>query len=234
MKMKPSKLVTLALLTAALSSRAALYTFTFNGPFANSGNVPDGNLSGWADPQNLGGMYQQITALQVKLNITGGYNGDLYAYISHDNVLIPLLNRVGVGSGNAFGSSDSGFNVTFTASGTDIHNASAGGGQLTGTYAADGRTISPLSPAAAFDTASRVALSAYNNLDPNGLWYLFISDVSAGGGLSHVNSWELDIAAVPEPVGIAMGIFAALVVFGSVYRKLMSCAKPAQARIAKR
>jgi len=226
-------LTAVAVLGFSVSARAALYTFTFNGPFANSGNVPDGNLSGWTDSQNLSGMFQQITNLQVKLNISGGYNGDLYAYVSHDNVLIPLLNRVGVTAGNSFGSSDSGFDVTFTGSGTDVHGASAGGGQLTGTYSADGRTISPLSPAAAFDTASRVALSAFNNLDPNGLWYLFISDVSGGGGQSHVNSWELDIAAVPEPAGIAMGIFAALVVLGSAYRKFKTRPKRVEARVSR-
>src|ERR1051325_8933224 len=120
-----------------LTAHAALYSFAFNSGFANLGNVPDGNLSGWSDQRTQSGMLQQICYVDVKLNITGGYNGDLYAYISHDNVLIPLLNRVGVGTGNAFGSADSGFDVTFTASGTDIHGASAGGGQLTGTYKAD-------------------------------------------------------------------------------------------------
>ncbi|PWU15930.1 MAG: PEP-CTERM sorting domain-containing protein [Verrucomicrobia bacterium] len=216
--MNPRLLLTTLSLALALSSRAALYTFTFSGPFANSGNVPDGNLSGWTDSQNVGGMYEQVTALQVKLNISGGYNGDLYAYLSHDNVLVPLLNRVGVSSGNSFGSSDSGFNVTFSATGADVHTASAGGGQLTGNYSADGRTISPLSPAAAFDTASRIALNAFNDLNPNGLWYLFIADVSAGGGQAHVNSWELDIAAVPEPIGPGLAIFAVSATLGALFR----------------
>jgi len=211
-------LIAIASLGISVSAHAALYTFTFSGPFANSGNVPDGNLSGWTDSHNLGAMYEQITSLQVKLNMTGGYNGDLYAYVSHDNVLVPLLNRVGVTSGNSFGSSDSGFSVTFSATGPDVHTASAGGGQLTGNYSADGRTISPLSAAAAFDSASRIALSAYNNLDPNGLWYLFISDVSGGGGQSQVNSWELDIAAVPEPIGPALAIFALIGTLGALFQ----------------
>ncbi|PWU17697.1 MAG: PEP-CTERM sorting domain-containing protein [Verrucomicrobia bacterium] len=218
-------LATFALLSS-LSARGALYTFSFNSGFANSGNIPDGDPNGWNDTRNLSGMVEQITSLQVKLNISGGYNGDLYAYLSHDNVLVPLLNRVGVTAGDPFGSGDSGFNVTLTASGSDIHWASAGGGQLTGTYSADGRTISPLSPAAAFDTASRVALSAFNNLNPNGSWTLYIADVSGGGGQSVVNAWEVDIAAVPEPIKAALVVFLSLLLV-VVLRKRYRRAAPA-------
>jgi hypothetical protein len=48
-----------------------------------------------------------------------------------------------------------------------------------------------------------------------GQWTLFIADVSAGGGNESVNSWELDITAVPEPINVALGVFgAALTLFG--------------------
>ena len=51
------------------------------------------------------------------------------------------------------------------------------------------------------------ALPIYNGLNPNGTWTLFIADLSSGGQSTLV-SWELDIAAVPEPVNVALGIFA--------------------------
>src|ERR1051325_6339760 len=86
--MKPTTLVALLTLSLSLSTQAALYSFAFNSGFANLGNVPDGNVSGWSDQRTLSGIiYQQIVSVDVKLNITGGYNGDLYAYVSHDNGL---------------------------------------------------------------------------------------------------------------------------------------------------
>jgi hypothetical protein len=104
----------------------------------------------------------------VNLNISGGYNGDLYAYLSYGGVLLPLLIRTGVtgtGSGDAFGYGNTGFNVTLssTASGAqDVHfyqNYSAsynGSGQLTGAWQPDGRNIDPQSAPSAFDRASRL------------------------------------------------------------------------------
>ena len=144
----------------------------------------------------------------MKLDLTGGFNGDLYAYLSHDGILVPLLNRVGVTAtapASDFGYSDSGFAVTFSQSaGHDVHfydqfSPTITGGQLTGSWQPDGRTISPLSAAASFDSASQISLDAFNGHDPNGSWTLFIADVSAGGGQSQLTSWELDITAVPEP-----------------------------------
>ena len=41
----------------------------------------------------------------------------------------------------------------------------------------------------------------------NGTWTLFLADLSAGAQ-SQLVSWELDITAVPEPVNVALGIFA--------------------------
>jgi hypothetical protein len=44
-------------------------------------------------------------------------------------------------------------------------------------------------------------------MNPNGTWTLFIADLS-GGEQSTLVSWSLDITAVPEPVNVALGIFA--------------------------
>ena len=203
------KLILAGLLTLAtlLNTSAAVYTI-------NSGTInlaiPDGNPNGVSSTLAVSVADHQITGLSVTLNVSGGYNGDLYAYLSYGGVLVPLVNRIGVGSGNPFGASGAGMNVTLTDGGAlgDIHLA--GNGVLSGTYEADGRNISPLSAAAAFDSASRVNFSSYNSIDPNGTWTLFFADVSGGGGSSTLNSWSLDVTAVPEPVMVALGIFGGL------------------------
>ena len=138
----------------------------------------------------------------------------MYAYLSYDGVLVPLLNRVGVQTGNPFGSADSGFNITLVSSGYgNIHAASAGdnGTPLSGTYLADGQNINPLSPASSFNpNGGTITLDiSFGGLNPNGTWTLFIADLSAGGQ-SQLVSWSLGITAVPEPVNVALGLFGGL------------------------
>jgi subtilisin-like proprotein convertase family protein len=170
--------------------------------------VPDGNASGLALQADLAGMDGIIAKLTLSLNISGGYNGDLYATLVGPNGgFAVLLNRVGITTGHAFGYSNTGFDVTFddTADHDNIHlyqNLSYdlnGGGQLTGTWASDGRFIDPLSDPAVFDaTQPSLSLDSFNGTDPNGSWTLFIADVS-GGGQSTVVNWGLRIETVPEP-----------------------------------
>ena len=74
------------------------------------------------------------------------------------------------------------------------------GGQLTGTWAADGRNLDPLSAGSAFDAAGTGAnLSVFQNTDGNGVWTVFIADLSSGGGPATLNSLALTIMTVPEP-----------------------------------
>src|SRR5439155_26347122 len=128
-----------------LSANAALYQNVYNSGFANGGNITDADPTGWSDSRTLSGIADcNIINVQVKLNISRGCNGDLYGYLSHGGVLVPLLNRVGVtatGGGNSFGYSDAGFNVILSDSGTyDIHFYGAHSpsfnmnGQLTGIW----------------------------------------------------------------------------------------------------
>jgi hypothetical protein len=42
-----------------------------------------------------------ITDVNVGLQLSGGWNGDLYAYLVHSSGFAVLLNRVGRGTGNA-------------------------------------------------------------------------------------------------------------------------------------
>jgi hypothetical protein len=50
------------------------------------------------------------------------------------------------------------------------------------------------------------SLAAFNGLNPNGTWTLFLADMS-GGDTSTLVSWGLDISAVPEPASVALVIF---------------------------
>lgn len=186
--------------------------------FTNTVNqiVPDGSPSGLTLAGNIGGASGPISDLTLSLNISSApgstaFNGDLYAYLVGPNGgYSVLLNRPGVGTGNAFGYADTGFNVTFALSGSpaNIHFYGAGGpgsytvngsGQVTGTFAADGRTVDPqLAAPSSFDASGNAGLGSFVGANPNGTWILFVSDLS-GGNTAEVNSWTLDVTTVPEP-----------------------------------
>ena len=134
--------------------------------------------------------------MNVSLDITGGWNGDLYAYLSFSDGFAVLLNRVGKSSSDDFGYGDAGFNVTFSDSAaTDIHlYGGNGGNQLTGTWQPDGRETDPQ---LVVSSDPRTALlSSFDNLDPNGTWTLFVADV-ATGYQSTLVSWSIEIVTVP-------------------------------------
>ncbi|MCC7374950.1 MAG: cadherin-like domain-containing protein [Verrucomicrobiales bacterium] len=200
--------VAVALLFAGLGSFAAPYfSNSFTSGFQNSGVIPDGSLNGWSDTRTVSGSgVHHVSDVRVALTLSGGDNGDLYAYLVHTNGLAVLLNRVGLASTNAFGADHDGFNVTFSAAGSqnihfyEDHSPSYdGAGRLTGTWQPDGRAIDPLSTPADFDAAGSAGFGALSGLDPHGDWTLFIADVSSGGGTSTVVAWSLEIDAVTEP-----------------------------------
>ena len=199
-----NKLGILLLLLVALTSRADLTNLTVS--VTNNAAIPDANPVGFASTLTVSGMTGITTNLTVALNITGGFNGDLYAYLlSPQGSLVVLLNRVGMSSGNYFGYGNAGFNITLdSASANNIHNYQSGGytlsgGQLTGTWATDSRTISPLSTPSSFDAGpTGNNLFNLNGNSPNGVWTLFIADLS-GGGQSTLVSWGLTVVTVPEP-----------------------------------
>jgi hypothetical protein len=105
--------------------------------------------------------------------------------------------------------------VTLNSSGaTDLHfyqnhnPAYNGSGQLTGTWRPDGRNIDPGSAASAFDAAGTTSFSSFNGVNPNGMWTLFFAD-NAPGSVSTVNGFSVNVGAVvPEPVNVALGLFA--------------------------
>jgi subtilisin-like proprotein convertase family protein len=202
---------------------SAQTTTNYNFTFAPNRTVPDGNTSGVALTTNLTGMVGIITNLTLSLNISGGYNGDLYAYIRGPNGgFAILLNRPGVGNGDAFGYGDTGFNITFDDSSSfnnlhfyqDFSYSLNGSNALNGTWSSDGRAIDPLSNPSVFSTNVPSAfLDSFDGTDPNGTWTLFLADLS-NGGESTVAGWSLDITTVPEPstcslLGIGFALFLA-------------------------
>jgi hypothetical protein len=214
MRLSTLNAIVALLVGTGLTAPAGTYSYT-----GSAYNIPDGNLAGAYSQISVSGASSSFSDITVTLTVSGGYNGDLYAYLSHDGKLVPLLNRIGVSSGNAFGSSGAGLNnLTLSDSGSgNIH--AAGNGVLSGTYRPDGHNISPLSSAGAFNAnGGSITLNdhglGFGGLNPNGTWTLFFADVSAGGGQAMVTGWSLDITAVPEPVNVALGVFGVL--FGGV------------------
>ena len=193
----------LFLVFALLPWRNALAQVSGSANYSVNSPIPDNDASGLSSTVTFASP--QINAVQtmnVTLNITGGFNGDLYAYLTHGSGFAVLLNRVGKTGANGLGYADGGFNVTLgdAASNGDIHSyqltVNPGGAALSGTWAPDARNIDP---AVSLDTSPRTAfLNSFNGIDPNGSWTLFVADVSAGG-VSTLNSWGLQVIGVPEP-----------------------------------
>lgn len=220
LNMKSTILLSAAtLLVAACTADATvIYDQNFTSGFFDGGVIPDGNPGGWVDSRTVSGLGDSpIDNVSVRLDISGGYNGDLYGYLVYQSVggdtsaMAVLLNRVGTGAGDAitqlFGYANPGMNVTLDDSSvsTSIHNY-GGTGVPSGTYNSDGGNLG----------------ATFNGQSANGTWTLFFADLSNGGGASKVTSWglTLDVAPVPEPVTTAGMIFGALVLTGGLVRRL--------------
>lgn len=203
-----------AVLMLAVCGPALAIPITESASFTVGTGIRDNDLNGVADTRTLTSAINDITSLTVTLNIAGGYNGDLYAYLTHDSGFAVLLNRVGRTSTSAYGYADSGFNVTFNdlAANGDIHSYQQTlnplGGALTGVWRPDGRNIHPYQ--SLDSTASTALLSSFNGLDANGDWTLFVADASAVG-IARFEGWGLQItgnaAAVPD-TGSTLGLLA--------------------------
>jgi subtilisin-like proprotein convertase family protein len=211
-------MVALSLATAA---RADIWSNAFPSGVVVQPTIPDGNPNGnfWEITVSGAPSDFQLTNVAVTLNLSGGYNGDLYAYLSYNDTLSVLLNRPGKTAGNYFGYSDSGMQIKLDDSAAnDIHLYRAiGGYSITGgaLWQPDGRNVNP---ATATDADSRTApLSVFNGLNPNGTWTLFIADLSGGDvSQSTLIGWSLEMIAIPEPSALALsmlGGFAVLAMF---------------------
>jgi subtilisin-like proprotein convertase family protein len=135
-----------------------------------------------------------VTGLMVTLYVSGGYNGDFVISLQSPNgASMSLLNRPGVTGGDLFGYGGSGLNLTLSdAAVSPIQSTpETAGAVVTGTYKAAG------------------SLAALSGSPANGPWTLYFADVGTGAGNPMLNSFSLEITAVPEPVNVALGVFAA-------------------------
>jgi hypothetical protein len=154
--------------------------------------IPDGSpvgITAYKTFQNL--PIGPITSVNVDLDISGGYNGDLYGYLAlqdaNGNTATEiLLNEIGTSPSNPFGSSGSGLDVILSDSGTVNGSIHWAPGIPTGTWLPD---------------SPNTLDGTFGGLTADGTWTLFLADMSVGGGTSTLNSWGLDInvQAVPEP-----------------------------------
>jgi hypothetical protein len=190
---------------ADLTAQAGIYSYG-GGAYA----IPDGNTAGVSSQVTISGASSSFSDISVAISVSGGYNGDLYAYLTYDGKLVPLLDRIGLSSGNPAGAGGGGMNVTLSDTGANGNIHAAGDGFLSGAWKADGQTTSPTAAYTSFSAGggSITLDGTFAGVNPNGTWTLFFADVSAGGGTSTLNGWSLDITAVPEPVNVALGIFA--------------------------
>jgi subtilisin-like proprotein convertase family protein len=146
-----------------------------------------------------------VVGLIVGLNISGGYNGDLYAHLAAPNgTLVTLLNQPGV-SANGFGAGGAGMTITLqdgTGTQGSIQSVTSSS-VLSGTYNAAN------------------SLAGINRSVADGNWTLYFADLSSGGGTSTLNSWFLGITAVPEPVNMALAVVGMVLVGGGVVRRCL-------------
>jgi subtilisin-like proprotein convertase family protein len=188
------------------AAQAASVYEVFN--YTNGTVIPDGNPSGLADARIVTSGITEIEDISVTIDISGSFNGDLYAALVHSTGFAILLNRVGRTISNSFGYDDDGLAVTFNDLGgfSEIHGQTSGGGLLSGTFGSDGRAVDPNS---VLSTDSRSAvLSSIVGLDANGTWTLFVADL-AGGDSHTLDSWSIEIIGVPEPASATLLVLGA-------------------------
>lgn len=196
-------LITVLVSLPGLSSHAAT---TYNGTWSVSTAIPDYNDPGFSSTKTLAvSGTATITSVMVGLVFSGGWNGDLYAYLVHDGQISILLNRVGRTSGNPNGFASSGMTVSLAdAAPLDIHTALGNSGTPNGTFQPDGRATDPLN---VLDTDARTnPLSAFNGRDASGNWTLFIAD-QASGEVSTIENWSLNVTTIPEPSLLSLALF---------------------------
>jgi hypothetical protein len=211
--MKATILMGLAVMLVA--ARSAQATIVVNDSFT-SGTIPDGNPAGFVTSVGVGGVSDvgPVDNVTVSLNISGGFNGDLYGYLVYQpsgggsSVTSVLLNRPGLGiTGHGpalqfFGYADAGMNVTLNDATTLTSINNYGGNSLrsgvpTGTYNSAGGTLN----------------SAFNGLSTvNGTWTLALFDLSSGGSSPVLTGGSMSVDEVPEPVTWALIIFGAATV----------------------
>ena len=155
-----------------------------------------------ANTMTFSGLGASLSSLTITLNLTGGNNNGLFAYlVSPNDTTVVLINRPGYAV-DGFGAVGAGMHIT-----------------LTDSYTSQGSIQSEISASVLSGTYNTAgSLSGFNGGNPNGSWTLYFGDTIAGGGDATLNGWNLDITAVPEPINVALGIFGAyFILVGAIH-----------------
>lgn len=143
-----------------------------------------------------------ISSVGVVLNLSGGYNGDLQAYLAYNDgantYAVMLLNRIG---GGALAAAGSGFGTGATT--TDYASLAAAGVTLADGAAGSIHDVTPgagvtVAPGTYTPDSTPTFSSVFAGMGGSGTWTLFIADLS-GGSESTLVSWGLTVVTVPEP-----------------------------------
>ena len=184
-------------------------------PMAVATLIPDNDANGVLQTITVSNSgLASLDSLTISISTTGGWNGDLYAYLEHDGVLTVLLNRPGRTVALPDGSATSGMTLLLDdAALTDVHTAP---GALSGTFQPDGRFIDP---GLSLDTTPRTDLLAdFTPTSPNGIWRLFIADV-AGGDEATLVGWSISLTGVSVPEPNSAGTVAMVITAMTLRRK---------------
>lgn len=209
----------LAMACPRVPGQVATNFYTFNA----GQTLPQNSLTGitLSTDVTIAPNFAIISNLLVTVNISGGRNSYLYAYVTDPaGATAILLNRAGVTAQNRTGYTNAGVNVTFSDNATNgsIHfyqnvpgyqNDLNRSGQITGVWQPDGENISPRSPARSFTGAQTAMLSSFRGTTANGKWTLFVAETGRGGA-TVVNNWGLEIISVPEPSALGLNCVGGL------------------------
>lgn len=203
MRLGASKHLLRGLLFLSLAVVTARADVIVSQTFSPDLTIPEGNPTGVLSSGDftLGPADEPVLSITVDLNTSGGYNGDLYAYLVAPNgTRVTLLDQPGTAV-DGFGAESSGMNITLDdTADAAVQNVTGGAGSvLTGTYQPD------------------ETMGTFDNSPANGTWDLYFADLGSDAGSPVLDSWTLNIDAVPEPVNQALGTFAvAWVTFAAV------------------
>ena len=187
----------LPLIALLVCCGAASATTVISHTWEIGATVPDNSTLGWSDTRFIDSTAGGILDVQVQLTISGGFNGDLYAYLAHESGFAVLLNRPGRTAANPDGSFTTGVDAVFaSAAGLDAHFADS----FAGTLQPDGRNVSPYLVTG--ESPRTALLTSFEGGDPSGHWTLFVADLSPMFEAT-VEEWGLfvtvDPQAIPEP-----------------------------------
>lgn len=193
--MKKTIVAIIALLCVVVVAQATLYTTNWTVNAA----IPDGDANGWVSQKTVdtmpAGTFQSVS---VNLTLSGGWNGDLFAYLVNDTGFCVLLDRVGMGESGvgAYGYGDAGMNNILLSDSGSVNIHAYGGGN---TFSSIPANATFLPDDSAITIANAGSLASFLGGSPNGTWTLFVADLSAGS-VTTVQEWglQMDIVAVPE------------------------------------